>query len=470
MDEMNDPQYALNISTTLNNNNNQNKNSNKNNNYIMDTTTEKEMTILNNSNSILNMGMNNNHNESSYNNNNLEDIDILCKYKNDIKNDDKKESTFINIPNATHLNKIETCLELNDVEIDNIEVKYASIKNKLYKALFVRIIYVLIYGIFCVTLQCYFIILSDTYYKTGETPLKDRVHEIFSEKPSFMTTPFVNNQIIFFLIITLLRFGLFVPFSLGITIYIRIIVMFSTTYLLRTIFIYSTTIPCPVPTCVPLENKCILHNLYSIYLIITAKVYECTDLIISGHTAFTTILQLMWFFYEKRIYLKVIVFIFSFYIYAIIIISRFHYTVDVLMGYMFGTFIFLTYHLTLDTAVKRYALNKTFKIIKTGYPLSFFDRSGIFNFFVRMIAYVEALECRMNISVSYNKEWRSFCSCNPVNSESLVIYKKNENNEQLHYFSSHFYHSYAGDGSFDLTTIRYIKNKFLLLFGIRKNI
>ncbi|SBT37924.1 sphingomyelin synthase 1, putative [Plasmodium ovale wallikeri] len=184
--------------------------------------------------------------------------------------------------------------------------------------------------------ECYFIILSDNHYKTGEQPLKDRVHEMYKEIPSFMNTVF------------------------------------------------------------------------------------------------------------------------------------FHYTVDVLMGYVFGAGIFICYHGLLDVAAKRYAINRSFSAKNQEYAVSFVDRNVVFNYFIRIIAYLEALDHRLNVSLSYDKEWSSFCPCKPVNSKGLVVKKKNANNEEYYDFSEHFYHSYAGNGKFNLSTLRSIQNIIKHIFGRRR--
>ncbi|SBT38617.1 sphingomyelin synthase 1, putative (SMS1) [Plasmodium ovale wallikeri] len=443
-------------------------------------------------------------------------------------------------------------MEEKENEMRNVEVKNHSVRRKMCKIIFVRLLYTMLFFLIAVFIQCYFIILSDNHYKTGEQPLKDRVHEMYKEIPSFMNTVFVNSNILFLLILTFLRFGLFFPILLSLSIFIRFTTMLSFIYCIRSIFIYVTTLPCPIPTCQPMKNKSFMENLYTSYLIITAQVYECTDLIISGHTAFTTILKYMWFFYEKNIYIKIAIFFYVMYIFALIIISKFHYTVDVLMGYVFGAGIFICYHGLLDVAAKRYAINRSFsaKVPKMRvshfclfcdtqlclfcdtqlclfchtqlclfchtqlclfchtqlclfchtqlylfshtqscvfshsqnqeYAVSFVDRNVVFNYFIRIIAYLEALDHRLNVSLSYDKEWvcsesilnahtySSFCPCKPVNSKGLVVKKKNANNEEYYDFSEHFYHSYAGNGKFNLSTLRSIQNIIKHIFGRRR--
>ncbi|SBT77678.1 sphingomyelin synthase 1, putative [Plasmodium ovale] len=395
-------------------------------------------------------------------------------------NKEKKKAchppSFSDIQDDILIENMDAFMEEKENEMRNVEVKNHSVRRKMCKIIFVRLLYTMLFFLIAVFIQCYFIILSDNHYKTGEQPLKDRVHEMYKEIPSFMNTVFVNSNILFLLILTFLRFGLFFPILLSLSIFIRFTTMLSFIYCIRSIFIYVTTLPCPIPTCQPMKNKSFMENLYTSYLIITAQVYECTDLIISGHTAFTTILKYMWFFYEKNIYIKIAIFFYVMYIFALIIISKFHYTVDVLMGYVFGAGIFICYHGLLDVAAKRYAINRSFSAKSCvfshsqnqEYAVSFVDRNVVFNYFIRIIAYLEALDHRLNVSLSYDKEWSSFCPCKPVNSKGLVVKKKNANNEEYYDFSEHFYHSYAGNGKFNLSTLRSIQNIIKHIFGRRR--
>ncbi|CRH00888.1 sphingomyelin synthase 1, putative [Plasmodium relictum] len=385
-----------------------------------------------------------------------------CKSADNIseKNERLKTSDSVSPDlQGVSIENIDDYFEKKNDSSRSIEIKNLNFRRKIYKIFFIRLLYAFIFGIIGVYIQCYSIILSDSYYNAGDEPLKDRIHELFKKIPPFINTVFVNGNIMILSIITLLRFGLFFPFLLSLTMLIRMILMLSLIYYIRSLFIYVTTIPCPISTCKPLRDKSFLENLYSSYLIIFAQVYECTDLIISGHTAYTTLLKFLWIFYEKNIYIKVCISIYSLFIFSIIIISRFHYTVDVLMGYVFGASVFICYHYLLDIAAKRYAINKSFYINDSDYLKSFIERCNLFCYLIPLIGYLEALDYRIDISTSYNKEWNSFCPCKPVNSKSLIIKKKNANNEEYYDFSDHFYHSHAGNGSYSLSSIYNLLNK-----------
>ncbi|CAD2108678.1 hypothetical protein YYG_01394 [Plasmodium vinckei petteri] len=340
-------------------------------------------------------------------------------------------------------------------------------KKYIYNIFYIRALYAVIFFTVGVLIQCYFIILSDGHYNTGETPLKDRMHELF-KRPDFMTQEFVNSSILSLMGISFVRFGLFSPALFAITMFTRTALILGFTYLIRSIFIYSTTIPCPISTCQPVVSNGLFQNLYSIYLIVVAKVYECTDLIISGHTCFTTLFVLIWLYYEKNTFSKLVIFLYSIYLYLLIIISRFHYSVDVLLGIFFESTIFILYHWLLDIAAKRYALNKSFKCKNPSFKGPFSDRNIILNYFIQIIGYMEGLDYRLDIAMHYDKELSTFCPCKPVNSQGLII-PNNSGTMESYIFSEHFYHSYAGDGSFDLSTIKYFVRKFKLFTGIIKD-
>ncbi|EUD68562.1 hypothetical protein C922_00961 [Plasmodium inui San Antonio 1] len=366
------------------------------------------------------------------------------------------------------LEDIDDSFDEEENNINMMGVKSSRAKKKMLKILYIRLIYALLLTIFCVLVHCYFIILSDSHYTTGDEPLKDRIHELYKEVPLFMKGSFVNSSIMFFLIITLLRFGLFSPLLISISMFIRLLLMLSSFYCLRSIFIYVTTIPCPIRTCQPVRNKNFIENLYTTYLIITAQVYECTDLIISGHTAFTTVLKFFWMFYEKKICIKAVLFLYCLFIYGMIVISRFHYTVDVLMGYVFGSIVFLFYHSLLEISAKRYVKHRSFSLKNSNYASSFVERCTVFTYFIQIIGFMEGLDHRLNMAASYDKEWNCFCPCKPVNAQGLITKKRTVKNEAYWDFSDHFYHSYAGSGSFDLSTFKNIVKEIKYMCGIRK--
>lgn len=349
--------------------------------------------------------------------------------------------------------KTHDALKFPEREDTMSDIEAYSQKKVIYQMICWRLLYSFLFLFIGIQIQNYFIILSDNKYETGETPLKDRVHEFFDAAPSFMGTSFINGSIFFIFVLTFIRFGIFCPFVLSLVILIRITMIISMVYFTRGFFIYVTTLPCPIPTCQPLRNGTFLENIQSSFYIIIAKVYECTDLIISGHTAFTTVLVFVWIMYEKNIFVNIFIILYAIFVYACIIISRFHYTVDVMMGCVFASTLFIGYHCMLDLAAKRYAVNKTFK--KESNDLkSFFDRLHILNLIIQLIGKAEALNHRLEISMSYNKEWPSFCPCERVNSERLIVKKSTIHNETVYEFTDHFYHSYAGTGSYCLSTVR----------------
>ncbi|SBS87094.1 hypothetical protein PMALA_018430 [Plasmodium malariae] len=101
--------------------------------------------------------------------------------------------------------------------------------------------------------------------------------------------------------------------------------------------------------------------------------------------------------------------------------------------------------------------------LNSGYLGSFTDRCKLHNLFIWLIGNLEALDHRLNVAVSYDKEWVSL----QMNSKSLIIRKKSVNNEEYYDFSEHFYHSYAGNGTISLSTIKYILHKIKCNRGIR---
>lgn len=354
----------------------------------------------------------------------------------------------------------KTTIEENE-KYEKSDLEYYDYKKKIYKTMFLRILYVFL--LFCVSLyiQCYSIILSDTYYETGETPLKDRLHEVIPNGENYINASIINGCIGVLFTITFIRFGIFCPFLLSLAILLRTIFLLSLIYLIRSLFIYVTTLPCPIRTCVPVEKRNFWENLYTGYLIVFAKVYECTDLIISGHTAFTTTLLNFWIVYEQSIYAKLGILLFAIVIFFFIIISKFHYTVDVLIGYMFASAIFYLYHGCLDIAAKRYAIYGSFKQ-QTNYPKSFLERVLFLDLLIQAVASIEALKCRLDISLEHDRKWPAFCPCESNTSKNFFIKSCGSNGEVICELGEHFYHSYAGTGVCNMSTVNYIVQCFKL--------
>ncbi|SBS94158.1 sphingomyelin synthase 2, putative (SMS2) [Plasmodium ovale curtisi] len=81
-------------------------------------------------------------------------------------------------------------------------------QRKLLKILLVKLNFALLFLIFSLFIQGFFMIYSDSYYKTYTTPLLDRVHELFQYPPKWVSYK-LSNTLIAILTVSFLQLILF---------------------------------------------------------------------------------------------------------------------------------------------------------------------------------------------------------------------------------------------------------------------
>ncbi|KJP85738.1 hypothetical protein AK88_04608 [Plasmodium fragile] len=339
-------------------------------------------------------------------------------------------------------------------------------KWKLFKVLLLRLAIALTFLVICLIIQGFFMIYSDSYYKRYTTPLSDRIHNLFENPPEWISYELSNN-LIGLLSITFVQLILFNSVYLSMAIICRFLYMLGFFYLLRGVLVYVTSLPATLQTCVPLESGNLSFNLLQIIKINMNLVYVCSDLIISGHSFSTTIFLLFALFYMNSVVLKTLITVLCCFIYAFIIIGFIHYTSDVLLGFIFGIFIFTFYHLMLDLSSQYYIFNKLFeiKIIsnkKCVQAKPFFLRCFFTRVFLKIIPLLEGLNYSIDYALSKNADLSTFCICEtefamnmPATACSSSHKSSTENKICINY-SDHLFHSYAGDG-----TINFLLFKFL---------
>ncbi|CAG9477851.1 sphingomyelin synthase 2, putative [Plasmodium vivax] len=338
-------------------------------------------------------------------------------------------------------------------------------KWKLFKVLLLRLAIALIFLVISLIIQGFFMIYSDSYYKRYTTPLSDRIHNLFENPPEWISYKLSNN-LIALLSITFLQLILFNSVYLSMAIVCRFLYMMGFFYILRGILIYVTSLPATLETCVPLESGNIAFNLLQIIKINMNLVYVCSDLIISGHSFSTTIFLLFALFYVNSVVLKTLITFLCFVIYAFIIVGFIHYTSDVLLGFIFGIFIFTFYHLMLDISSQYYIFNKLFeiKIIsnkKNVQAKPFFLRCFFTRVFLKIIPFLEGLNYSLDYALSKNADFSTFCICEKESAMAMPaaacsLQKSSKENKICVNYSDHLFHSYAGDG-----TINFLLFKFL---------
>ncbi|SOV12660.1 sphingomyelin synthase 2, putative [Plasmodium sp. gorilla clade G2] len=342
---------------------------------------------------------------------------------------------------------------------------------RLCKILLIKLIFALLFLLISLIIQGFFMIYSDSYYKSNTQPLSDRIHDLFVNPPHWITYK-LSNTLIAILTLSFIKIILFNSIYLSIAIVCRFIYIIGSFYIIRGILIYVTSLPATLDTCSPLESGNFLFNLLQIIKINTNLVYVCADLIVSGHSFSTTIFLMFSFYYINNKIIKFIIFIFSCFIYAIIIIGFIHYTSDVLLGIIFGVFMFSFYHIMLDISSQYYIFNKLFeiKIIsnnKNIHAKPFFLRFFVSRIFFKIIPYLEGLNYTLDYAINKNNDLSNFCNCDNNNNNNnnnnnkiplFSFYKPIREDKIIINYSDHLYHSYAGDGTINFLFWKFIKN------------
>lgn len=163
-----------------------------------------------------------------------------------------------------------------------------------------------------------------SYWSVGTTlePLPDFTFEVFSEQGSRTLVDYLMNSLIAItMLCILIRRN-------AIEIYFRFFVCMMIAYLLRMTTVSFTNLPSPNSTCIKIVKN-----------MLTTFTYErCGDLIFSGHSLIVMVCALIWSSYDLLLNKNlsrlgcVSAWAVSFTIFMLILTTRNHYTVDVLLS------------------------------------------------------------------------------------------------------------------------------------------
>lgn len=156
------------------------------------------------------------------------------------------------------------------------------------------------------------------------------------------------------------------PLSMRWTILARLFLIWGALWALRGLTIISTVLPNPDQTCKPklsFPNSMFMEALANMPFVFWRHEMTCLDVLFSGHTVALTLATLLllhymawapWFqcstspgIVSGAFLFKTIAIINMFIGYYVIIASKFHYTSDVLMGFMMTVMTFRAYHLAV---------------------------------------------------------------------------------------------------------------------------
>lgn len=124
----------------------------------------------------------------------------------------------------------------------------------------------------------------------------------------------------------------------------------SCLYFFRMATFMVTTVPNPVHNCVPKYADASSNFEQYVQLIkemASGKVSACTDNIYSGHTTMTMTILFFFWMYSGQLFLQIYALLHAQVIIGAILITRLHYTIDVLIAVFMSAFVFLTFHFLL---------------------------------------------------------------------------------------------------------------------------
>lgn len=145
----------------------------------------------------------------------------------------------------------------------------------------------------------------------------------------------------------------------GLVVLRRVLWVMSCLYMFRIWTFLATTVPSPIHNCVP---KYVQVDNFDAYIrlignMASGKISACTDNIYSGHTALTTVMVFTFFMYSGVIWLNIYALLHGILIISTILLTRLHYTVDVLIAMFMSSFVFLTFHFLLTIMLDDSLLN-----------------------------------------------------------------------------------------------------------------
>lgn len=201
-------------------------------------------------------------------------------------------------------------------------------------------------------------IANGTVYATD--PLFDHVSALLpdlSNMRSWLPDAFLTSFLAISLIITLLF-----PRSArlkyqSIIVGRRMMWILSILYLFRMASFLVTTVPNPVHNCIPKYPQDPASYLILMGRMATGKVSACTDNIYSGHTTLATVLFYTNVIYARRWYFSLWSVLHVAAILFTILLTRLHYSVDVLIALFMTSFVYCLYHFLLLIYVDRHLLD-----------------------------------------------------------------------------------------------------------------
>lgn len=166
----------------------------------------------------------------------------------------------------------------------------------------------------------------------------------FETLPHYMNDFMITDIYVYgWLLITLWRLYYTGNFELALR---RFFWISGTLYIIRGFTITFTVLPTPYTGCQPRIHEI---PLLAAVKIVFGNLSTCGDVLYSGHTMMLTSSALIWQIYDRRKLFTFLAWTVSIIGMLIIISTHFHYSDDVIIAFIFTTFIHLVYFLSLRT-------------------------------------------------------------------------------------------------------------------------
>ncbi|KAI8319286.1 hypothetical protein GQ54DRAFT_251071, partial [Martensiomyces pterosporus] len=133
----------------------------------------------------------------------------------------------------------------------------------------------------------------------------------------------------------------------------RIAWMVTALYFLRSITISVTTVPPSIGTCEIAVPQSTWEVILATPDILAGKIGQCTDKIFSGHTAILMISFLFWLRYATHWAIIAYSAVHTFVGVLTVLLARYHYTVDVVLGAVLTYLVHRVYYSALELAIAR---------------------------------------------------------------------------------------------------------------------
>ncbi|KAK1444504.1 hypothetical protein BgAZ_104100 [Babesia gibsoni] len=199
---------------------------------------------------------------------------------------------------------------------------------------------------------------------------------------------YVNGVVGALLSLVILKSVVFSPLMPSLQMLVRYIYIMSQIYFIRGLFVLVTVVP--TETCRPIDlDEGFFGQYFQVLKGYLSIEKTCTDVIVSGHAAGTTILACLFVLYNRSWFLNTLAIIMASIIYFTLIISRTHYTIDVMFGIFIAVVLYNTHMNQIEQVGRRVTEDEKQKYSKI---------SNITNY----IASVEMVEERVKLFLKLN--------------------------------------------------------------------